>query len=132
MINKFTYLKNHTKFTDNIIHKKRYEILSHIKKELINNDFKDILDIGATADNSESSNLIIKNLKNYETYKSISNQKITSNLFSKKLKKSITEDFTSNQLEEYRSDVVISNATIEHVGNKKHQNVIKCCFENYK
>ena len=130
MINKFTYLKNHTKFTDNIIHKKRYEILSNIKKELINNDFKDILDIGTTADNSESSNLIIKNLKNYETYKSISNQKITSNLFSKKLKKSITEDFTSNQLEEFRSDVIISNATIEHVGNKKHQlkmlkNIIK-------
>ena len=69
MINKFTYLKNHTKFTDNIIHKKRYEILSNINKELINNNFKDILDIGATADNNESSNLIIKKLKNFESYK---------------------------------------------------------------
>jgi len=86
MINKLTYLKNHTKFTDNIIHKKRYEILSNIKKELINNNFKEILDIGTTADNSESSNIIIKNLKNYKVYKSISNQKIISNLFSKKLK----------------------------------------------
>jgi hypothetical protein len=63
MINKITYLRGHTKFIDNIIHKKRLEIISIIKEKLINGNFKDILDIGTTSDNSESSNLIVKNLK---------------------------------------------------------------------
>tara|TARA_Y100000389_G_scaffold199921_1_gene239304 strand:- start:1735 stop:2421 length:687 start_codon:yes stop_codon:yes gene_type:complete len=130
MINKYTYLRGHTKFTDKIIHKKRLEIISIIKEKLMNNNFKDILDIGTTADNSESSNLIVKSLKNFESYKSISDQKIISNFFSKKLQKSITQEFSLNELEIYRSDVVISNATIEHVGNHQKQlkmleNIIK-------
>jgi hypothetical protein len=130
MINKNTYVRGHTKFIDNIIHKKRLEIISIIKEKLINGNFKDILDIGTTSDNSESSNLIIKNLKNFEIFKSISDQKITSNFFSKKLQKSITQDFTLNEFETYKSDVVISNATIEHVGSDQKQlkmleNIIK-------
>ena len=64
MINKNTYLNSHTKFTDNIIQKKRLEIVSIIKGELENMSFEDILDIGTTQDNSQSSNLIIKNLDN--------------------------------------------------------------------
>ena len=63
MINKNTYLRSHTKLTDNIIHKKRLEIISVIKGELESKNFIDILDIGTTQDNSKSSNLIIKNLK---------------------------------------------------------------------
>lgn len=130
MINKYTYIRDHTKFTDSIIHKKRLEIISIIKEKLINGNFKDILDIGTTKDTSESSNLIIKGLKNFESYKSISNQKITSNFFSKKLQKSITEDFSLDEIEMYKSDVVISNATIEHVGSDQQQlqmlkNIIK-------
>ena len=121
MINKFTYIRNHTNFTDKIIHKKRLEIISIIKENLISPNFKDILDIGTTVDTSKSSNLIIKNLKNFKSYKSISNQKITSNLFTKKLQKSITQDFSLNELETFRSDVVISNATIEHVGSDQQQ-----------
>ena len=121
MINKYTYLRGHTKFTDNIIHRKRLEIISIINEKLMNGNFKDILDIGTTEDTSESSNLIIKNLKNFESYKSISNQKITSNFFSKKLQKSITQDFSLNEIETYRSDVVVSNATIEHVGSDQQQ-----------
>ena len=121
MINKYTYLRGHTKFVDNIIHKKRLEIISIIKENLISSNFKDILDIGTTVDTSKSSNLIIKNLKNFKSYKSISNQKITSNLFTKKLQKSITQDFSLNELETFRSDVVISNATIEHVGSDQQQ-----------
>ena len=121
MINKYTYIRDHTKFTDNIIHKKRLEIISIITEKLMNGNFKDILDIGTTEDTSESSNLIIKNLKNFKSYKSISNQKITSNLFTKKLQKSITQDFSLNELETFRSDVVVSNATIEHVGSDQQQ-----------
>lgn len=130
MINENTYLKSHTKFTDKIIYRKRLEIISIIKEELKNNNFKDILDIGTTVDVSESSNLIIKSLKNFEKYKSISDQKITSNFFFKSLQKSITQEFSLNEINIYRSDVVISNATIEHVGSYEKQlkmieNIIK-------
>ena len=68
MINKNTYLRSHTKLTDNIILKKRLEIISVIKRELENMNLIDILDIGTTQDNSKSSNLIIKNLKNFQKY----------------------------------------------------------------
>lgn len=130
MLNKNTYLRDHTKFADNIIHRKRLEIISIIREKLMNDNFKDVLDIGTTSDESKSSNLIVKNLKNFEIYKSISDQKITSNFFSKKLQKSITQDFSYNEIDAYKSDVVISNATIEHVGNNQNQlkmldNIIK-------
>ena len=130
MINKNTYLRSHTKFTDKIIHNKRLEIISIIKYKLGNNNFKDILDIGTTADTSESSNLIIKSLKDFETYKSISDQEIKSSFFSKTLQKSITDEFSNDEVETYSSDVVISNATLEHVGNYQEQlkmlkNIIK-------
>ena len=130
MINKNTYLRSHTKFTDKIIHNKRLEIISIIKDKLDNNNFKDILDIGTTADTSESSNLIIKSLKDFETYKSISDQEIKSSYFSKTLQKSITDEFSNDEVETYSSDVVISNATLEHVGSYQEQlkmlkNIIK-------
>ena len=130
MINKNTYLRSHTKFTDKIIHNKRLEIISIIKDKLGNNNFKDILDIGTTADTSESSNLIIKSLKDFETYKSISDQEIKSSFFSKTLQKSITDEFSNDEVETYSSDVVISNATLEHVGSYQEQlkmlkNIIK-------
>ena len=41
--------------------------------------------------------------------------------FSKILKKSITEDFTNEEINSLKSDLVISNATIEHVGNFYNQ-----------
>jgi len=130
MINKNTYLSSHTKFTDNKIQKKRLEIVSIIKAELENMSFEDILDIGTTQDTSQSSNLIIKNLDNFKKYKSISDQKIKSNFFSKSLQKSITQEFSTNEIEVFSSDVVISNATIEHVGSyleqlKMIENIIK-------
>ena len=121
MINKNTYLRSHTKFTDKIINKKRLEIISIIKDILDNDNFKDILDIGTTADTNKSSNIIIKSLKNFEAYKSISDQKIISSFFSKTLQKSITDDFSNEEVEVYSSDVVISNATLEHVGNYQEQ-----------
>mgnify|MGYP001341572990 CR=1 FL=1 len=130
IINKNTYVRGHTKFTDKIIHKKRLEIISIIKDELKNNSLIDILDIGTTTDTNESSNLIIKNLKNFEIYKSISNQKILSSFFSKTLQKSITKELSLNEIDTFSSDVVISNATIEHVGSYQEQlkmveNIIK-------
>ena len=73
---------------------------------------------------SESSNLLIKNLKNIKFYKSISNQKINSDLFSKILKIDNVEP-AETEVEDFKSDLVISNATIEHVGSLENQ--IKMC-----
>ena len=89
------------------------------------------LDIGTTNDlENESSNYLIKNIKNIKIFKSLSNQKIDPNFFQKSINKSITEDLTQDEIYSFGSDVVISNATIEHVGNLNSQlkmisNIIK-------
>ena len=125
-INTQIYLKNHGSFFDKIIVKNRIKMLHIIIEYLKDKDLIDILDIGSTNDFlNESSNFIIRNLKNFKNYKSISNQKVESNFFSKSLNKSITENLSEIEINEYKSDVVISNATIEHVGDFENQ--IKMC-----
>ena len=120
------YSNFHLSFMDKITHKKRKEILKVIDNFLNDKNLKDALDIGTTEDTENpSSNFIVRNLKNFESYKSISDQKINSNFFRKKLQKSITENFLKADLDEYKSDLVISNATIEHVGSFENQ--IKMC-----
>ncbi len=120
------YLTKHYSFFEKILTKKREEILSVLKKYLDDRDIIDVLDVGSTEDeNNESSNYLIKNLGNYKQYKSISDQTIKSKFFSKTLKKSITEDLDKNEIDDFKSDLVISNATIEHVGSLENQ--IKMC-----
>ena len=120
------YLTKHYSFFEKILLKKRREILILLKDFLNDKEIKDILDVGSTEDDSnESSNYLIKNLGEDKSYKSISDQSITSNFFSKVLKKSITDNFTKNEIKNFQSDLVISNATIEHVGNFENQ--IKMC-----
>ena len=120
------YLTKHYSFFEKILLKKREEILSTLKKYLDDRDIIDVLDVGTTEDdNNESSNYLIKNLGNYKEYKSISDQTIKSKFFSKTLKKSITEDLNKNEIDDFKSDLVISNATIEHVGSLENQ--IKMC-----
>ncbi len=124
--NKSIYVTRHFSFFEKILIKKRKEILISIKEFLKDFEINDVLDIGSTEDKKNvSSNYLIKNLGNYKVYKSISDQDINSNFFSKTLKKSITEEFTENEIKEFQSDMVISNATIEHVGNFENQ--IKMC-----
>lgn len=125
-INKKIYLKNHDTFFDKIIVKNRLKMVSLIKNYLKDEELDDVLDIGSTNDfKNESSNFLIKNLKIFKNYKSISDQKIELSFFSKALNKSITDNFSDLELEEYKSDIVISNATIEHVGSLENQ--IKMC-----
>ena len=125
-INKKIYLKNHDTFFDKIIVKNRLKMASLIKNYLKDEELDDVLDIGSTNDfKNESSNFLIKNLKIFKNYKSISDQKIELSFFSKALNKSITDNFSDLELEEYKSDIVISNATIEHVGSLENQ--IKMC-----
>ena len=120
------YLTKHYSFFEKILLKKRKEILILLKEYLISKEIKDILDVGSTEDEkNESSNYLIKNLGGYRNYKSISDQTITSNFFSKILRKSITENFSQDEIANFQSDLVISNATIEHVGSFENQ--IKMC-----
>ena len=120
------YLTKHFSIFEKILLKKRKEILVVLKKFLNNKEIKDVLDVGSTEDDSnESSNFLVKNLGKDKNYKSISDQSIKSNFFSKTLKKSITENFTQDEIEKFKSDLVISNATIEHVGS--YENQIKMC-----
>lgn len=123
--NKRIYLKNDT-FTDKVIVKYRLKMASIITDYLKNEELFDVLDIGTTEDSSyESSNALIKNLKFFKKFKSISDQKVETSFFFKALNKSIVDNFTDLELKEYQSDVVISNATIEHVGSLENQ--IKMC-----
>ena len=116
------YSAGHLKFFDKIIFKKKFEILSIIKSMIDLKIVDSCLDVGTTDDfNNQSSNLIIKNLPEINILKSISDQKINHPLFNLNLKRSITEDFTNDEILKMSSDLVISSATIEHVGNKKNQ-----------
>jgi len=93
-----------------------------INKNLKSEVFFDALDIGTTDDmDYESSNYLIKNLEEIKVFKSISDQKINSIFFLKSLNKSILDNFSADEIHQYKADIVISNATIEHVGNYKNQ-----------
>jgi len=124
---KNTYVVNHLNFIDSIVRNKRQEMCNIINEKLKDVNIHDALDIGTTNDEfHESSNHLIKNLKNISKYKSISDQVVKDNFFSNILTKSITQDFTSAEINLISSDLVISNATIEHVGNFQNQvNMIK-------
>ena len=76
------YAINHYNFIDRIVIKKRKEMCNIINRELFDKIFSDALDVGSTNDiENESSNFLIKNLKNIKVYKSISDQKICNNFF---------------------------------------------------
>ncbi len=119
------YIQFENNFFDKIINKKRVEMVELIKKNIDVSQIDDLLDIGTTEDSSaESSNIFCKMLDSIKIHKSISDQKITNKRFSSCLKKSITEEFDKQLIDNFKSDLVISSATIEHVGNFENQ-VIK-------
>ena len=116
------YAINHYNFLDKILLKKRLEISGIINDTIKDLQIHDALDIGTTSDDKNaSSNIVIKNIKNIDKFKCISDQIVSSDFFNKKLKKSITEEFSENELYQFSSDLVISNATIEHVGGELKQ-----------
>lgn len=116
------YLSFHNKVFDKIIKKKRLEILNIIKKELEKIKVMDCLDVGTTPDiKNESSNFIIKNLKLLINYKAFSNFKITDSFFITSTIGSITDNLNDETVKNLKSDVVLSSATIEHVGSYENQ-----------
>ena len=121
-MNKLIYLSFHNKFFDKIILNKRKEMVSIIREELINSNIESCLDIGSSSDKeNKSTNFIIKNLKLGKIQKSISNQKVDDQFFSDVLIKSITGKLAINEIDKFKSDLVIASATIEHVGSKNNQ-----------
>ena len=116
------FVTNHFKFIDRIVLNKRKEMANIINRQLDNIELTDALDIGSTDDNDfESSNFLIKNINNIKHYKSLSNQVITDKFFSSSLIKSITDNLSAEEVDKFKSDLVISNATIEHVGSLEDQ-----------
>ena len=131
------YLHKPAEFMNRIILKKRKEMVDIINKYYEDDDLNDVLDIGTTNDMEYShSNYLIKNLKNIKVFKSISDQEINSTFFIKTLTKSILENFSNEEINQYSSDLVFSNAAIEHVGSATNQlkmisNVIKLTKKNF-
>ena len=125
------YAINHYNFIDKIVLRKRLEISNIINNTIKDLQIHDALDIGTTSDDKNaSSNIVIKNIKNIDKFKCISDQIVNSDFFHKSLNKSITKEFSENELYDFSSDLVVSNATIEHVGNTLNQkkmleNIIK-------
>ena len=93
-----------------------------VKKNIKISQIKNLLDIGTTEDSSaRSSNIFCKMLDKIKIHKSISNQKIKNKRFKLCIKKSITSKFSKEVINAFKSDLVISSATIEHVGSFTNQ-----------
>jgi len=109
-------------FIDRVIKAKRLEMLNILKKNINDSPINSFLDIGTTEENKlESSNFFVKKFNDIKIKKSITNQNIFDEKFSACLKKSITDDFSKDEIIKFKSDLVISSATIEHVGNFENQ-----------
>lgn len=116
------YIQFESNYFDKIINQKRIEMIKLIKKKIKISNINDLLDIGTTEDvSAKSSNIFCKMLNIIPTHKSISNQKITNTRFKVRKKKSITSSFSQKEINLLKSDLVISSATIEHVGSFKNQ-----------
>ena len=116
------YIQFENNLFDMIINNKRIEMVNQIKTKINVRQIKDLLDIGTTQDlSANSSNIFCKKLNNIKIHKSISNQKIKNKRFKFCIKKSITSKFSKKTINTFKSDLVISSATIEHVGSLKNQ-----------
>lgn len=109
-------------FIDNFIENKRLEMFNLLNEQIKDSLIESFLDIGTTEENKlRSSNFFVKKFNKIKIIKSITDQDIIKNNFNNILKKSITSDFTLEEIDQYKSDLVISSATIEHVGSNDAQ-----------
>lgn len=119
---KNTYVQFENSFFEKIIKKKRIEMFNILKKKINIYKLKDMLDIGTTNDTQlKSSNIFCNLLDTIPVHKSLSNQVIKNKRFKICIKKSITSIFNKKEISQLKSDIVISSATIEHVGSFKNQ-----------
>ena len=121
-MNKNTYVQFENIFFEKIIKNKRLEMFNLLKKKINIFKLKDLLDIGTTNDSDlKSSNIFCNMLEAIPIHKSISDQIIKNKRFKICSNKSITSNFTKKEINQLKSDLVISSATIEHVGSLKNQ-----------
>ena len=121
-MNKNTYVQFENNFFEKIIKNKRLEMFNLLKKQINIYKLKELLDIGTTNDSDlKSSNIFCNMLEVVPIHKSISNQIIKNKRFKICTNKSITSNFTKKEISQLKSDLVISSATIEHVGSLKNQ-----------
>ena len=121
-MNKNTYVQFENSFFEKIIKNKRLEMFNLLKKKINIFKLKDLLDIGTTNDSDlKSSNIFCNMLEVVPIHKSISDQIIKNKRFKICSNKSITSNFTKKEIIQLKSDLVISSATIEHVGSFKNQ-----------
>ena len=118
MINK-NYGVLNLSFIDRIIKMKRLEMLNILRNNI--KDYILIIKIIINLNKLESSNFFAKNFSYIKVKKSITNQNISGEKFSAFLKKSITDNFSNDEIIKFKSDLVISSATIEHVGSFENQ-----------
>ena len=98
------------------------EMFKLVSRKIDISKIDDLLDIGTTNDSKlSSSNFFCRMFDKISKHKSISNQKINNGRFKKCLRKSITSNFSKKEINNLKSDLVISSAVIEHVGNFNNQ-----------
>jgi|TARA_B110000503_G_C7154753_1_gene416816 hypothetical protein len=118
----YIYAESHFNFLDKIVKNRREKFFNFIKSKVSFKNINSYLDIGTTQDeNYPSSNYLNKKFNFIKKHNSVSDQKIHNKRFSNTLQKSITENFSKSMISTFKSDFVISNATIEHVGSCGNQ-----------
>ena len=116
------YSAFHLGFIEKIILKKRIEMKNKIEANIDFKNIDSICDVGTTEDvSNRSSNFLIKSFTNIKTKNSITDQLIKDNFFKNKVQASITSDLHPNQVNQLKSDISFSSATIEHVGCRNNQ-----------
>ena len=119
---KNTYVQFENSFFEKIINRKRMEMFKLVSRKIDISKINDLLDIGTTNDSKlSSSNFFCRMFDKISNHKSISNQKINNSRFKRCLRKSITSNFSKKEINNLKSDLVISSAVIEHVGNFNNQ-----------
>ena len=119
---KNTYVQFENSFFEKIINRKRMEMFMLVSRKINISKINDLLDIGTTNDSKlSSSNFFCRMFDKISKHKSISDQKINNSRFIKCLRKSITSNFSKKEINNLKSDLVISSAVIEHVGNFNNQ-----------
>ena len=113
------YRNKYLDFSEKISLKKRIEMTKKINHILKIKKIYDALDVGTINNQEEiTANYIVKKLKNIKVFKSVSIQKIN-DIFLETFNKSITSYFNKNTIKKLSADLVISTATIQHVGSNK-------------
>ena len=116
------YSAFHFGFIEKIILNKRVEMKNKIEESINFNTINSICDVGTTEDSSnKSSNFLIKCFSNIKIKNSITDQRIVDEFFNNKIQASITSNLKISDIQKLKSDILISSATIEHVGCTANQ-----------